>query len=1036
MKKKHTLLKIIAVFTAFSLGAGLLIHHNVTPTKVEAAQHMDNFANYTYSGTYYNGISFDTGYGMNGELRQSLTNKILPTYWYTYSGSGTDTLSEILQEADEDPTNSNNMIYLYTRDSVTKNAASSWNREHVWPQSLSSDVADTKNWGTSYAGADLLHIRPTYESTNSSRSNDKYCDVNKTEPRTMKSNGMLFGYGSGDQFEPLDAVKGDVARIIMYIWTAYTGFSHYSYPFSITSVFESYDTLLKWHTQDKPDVLEGNRNDFCESSKQGNRNPFVDHPELAWKIFGDQASTSIKNACMAAYPGDGSSTPPDPQDETVTLNFSLAEYATTNNVSSATKVNTIAADDVVTLQAVGSDSNTGMIYIGSEYTEWRFYKSGSGTLKITVPDGVTLVSAKGQIGTSNYGVPSEVTFSIENNNVEYNPGVNFNVKSLQIVYRLPASSSDPTGISLDKSTLSINVAEESQLTATLTPVGATAIISWSSNNTTVATVANGTVRGVSAGTTTITASAGSLSASCTVTVTAIPEPTVETKTLAQFIAGSNTKTKAYYVTAQIEAFKTGSTKDKYGNMTLTDGTNSLVIYGATMTQSALAWNNANAYVFTNPQDFMTNTTSNSLSIGDVITMKLIRCDYTNNGTTTIEGQGVITAIGIPATAISLDKNTAEIDVGGSVTLTPTLTPSNATSLISWLSSNTAVATVDNGVVNGISAGTATITAKVSDSIAAQCVVTVNESIVVPDATTLTVASSIAIGDIVYLAANSAGCQLSEISTTSTKYGIGAEFTSTPDESLFALEVVAGKTSGTFAFKLKAENKYLMWSSGNSLATKSVVDENSSWTVSIDGYGNATIANSATSSRVIWWNVSSPRFACYESKSDGDSYKYTQLWKSITPYLNSTSFVKTLAAAKNEGAISGVSISLGATISQEIWEAIDADWPITAYGVMTARRTSSTSKTVIQAYKNNITVADKRIQVSETPDFDNGELKFTAKINVSNYNTLFGVAPYIVAGGQIFFLEELDYSVKELAQEYLDAEDYSVLSRDILLVLAA
>ena len=123
-----------------------------------------------------------------------------------------------------------------------------------------------------------------------------------------------------------------------------------------------------------------------------------------------------------------------------------------------------------------------------------------------------------------------------------------------------------------------------------------------------------------------------------------PEPAVETRTLAQFIAGENTKAKAYNVTAEIKAFKSGATKDKYGNMTLTDGTNDLVVYGATMTATALAWNDADAYVFTNPQDFMTNTTSNALAVGDTITMKMIRCDYTKDGNTTIEGQGIITNI--------------------------------------------------------------------------------------------------------------------------------------------------------------------------------------------------------------------------------------------------------------------------------------------------------------------------------------------------------------------------------------------------------
>ncbi len=124
----------------------------------------------------------------------------------------------------------------------------------------------------------------------------------------------------------------------------------------------------------------------------------------------------------------------------------------------------------------------------------------------------------------------------------------------------------------------------------------------------------------------------------------IPEPAVTTRTLAEFIAGENTKAVAYNVTAKIKSFKNAGTKDKYGNMTLTDDTNDLIIYGSTMTATALAWNDADAYVFTNPQDFMTNETSNALNIGDTVTMKLIRCDYTKDAVTTIEGCGIITDI--------------------------------------------------------------------------------------------------------------------------------------------------------------------------------------------------------------------------------------------------------------------------------------------------------------------------------------------------------------------------------------------------------
>ena len=297
MKKK--LLALAVATTVFAFGASLLVHYFDKPIEqVDAAQVIDNFDEYAYSGDYYDNIEGTDG--LNGTLRTSLTTLIHPKDWYTYSGSGSDHLSTILQSADEDPTNKSNMIYLYTRDSVKKNAASSWNREHVWPQSLSNGC-----WGTGDGGgSDLLHIRPTYNDTNGARGNLLYGDVNKAGIKTY--NSMVYGYSSGNYFEPLDSVKGDVARIIMYTWVAYK--NHYSNLPNITSVFQSYDILIKWHTMDKPDVMEGHRNDFSETSIQKNRNPFVDHPEYAWKIFGDSVSASVRDACIAAYPGDGSTT--------------------------------------------------------------------------------------------------------------------------------------------------------------------------------------------------------------------------------------------------------------------------------------------------------------------------------------------------------------------------------------------------------------------------------------------------------------------------------------------------------------------------------------------------------------------------------------------------------------------------------------------------------------------------------------------------------------------------------------------------------
>ncbi len=126
---------------------------------------------------------------------------------------------------------------------------------------------------------------------------------------------------------------------------------------------------------------------------------------------------------------------------------------------------------------------------------------------------------------------------------------------------------------------------------------------------------------------------------------AVPEPAVGTKTLAEFIAAENTKAKAYYVTATVKYWKDANATeaDKYGNLVLTDGTNDLTVYGASATATALAWDNAGAYAFTNPKDFLTNEVTKAIKLGDQVKMKMIRADY--NGA--VQGTGVILEV-IPA----------------------------------------------------------------------------------------------------------------------------------------------------------------------------------------------------------------------------------------------------------------------------------------------------------------------------------------------------------------------------------------------------
>ena len=147
------------------------------------------------------------------------------------------------------------------------------------------------------------------------------------------------------------------------------------------------------------------------------------------------------------------------------------------------------------------------------------------------------------------------------------------------------------------------------------------------------------------------------------------------------------------------------------------------------------------------------------------------------------------------------------------------------------------------------------------------------------------ATSIAAGDVVALVCDSKKMELSGISTTSTKYGIGVAYTSTP-AGAYVLTVEAGNTSGTYSFKC-TNGQYLYWTSGNSLATNATKSANTSWKVTFSGE-TLTIVNAKDNSRKLQWNASSPRFACYTG-----SQTAVQLYKKVISEESEDVIVKTL-----------------------------------------------------------------------------------------------------------------------------------------------
>ncbi len=192
---------------------------------------------------------------------------------------------------------------LYTAYSANQSdfsgSAPGWNREHVWPQSLGGG-------NTSNGGADMHHIRPDDVTTNSKRGNLKYGEV--TGGTQAYGSTLVGGISGGTYdstyFEPHDNVKGDVARICLYVyvrWGSDWGADN------ITDVFQSVDVLLQWCEDDPVDTWEMGRNEVVEAI-QGNRNVFIDYPEYAWLIFGREVPDDMQTPSGMAMSTSGGGT--------------------------------------------------------------------------------------------------------------------------------------------------------------------------------------------------------------------------------------------------------------------------------------------------------------------------------------------------------------------------------------------------------------------------------------------------------------------------------------------------------------------------------------------------------------------------------------------------------------------------------------------------------------------------------------------------------------------------------------------------------
>ena len=237
--------------------------------------------------TYYNGIDDSlTGDDLLSALRSLNKSKRQATVGY---GSMGTSASGMFKYTDYDPNSvkydENNQPYGTTIVSFySGNTMTSFNREHVWPQSHGGKKVEN----------DIHMPRPTIPSENGSRGNSFYVEGMKDPSQGWDP--AMESFGKEDY-------RGDSARIIFYCVVASDQLSLVDLTYHSTTnknpdnLMGKLSHMLKWNLQYPVLQREQNRNEGAEYL-QGNRNPFIDHPEYACKIWGNY-NDDTKSVCSA-----------------------------------------------------------------------------------------------------------------------------------------------------------------------------------------------------------------------------------------------------------------------------------------------------------------------------------------------------------------------------------------------------------------------------------------------------------------------------------------------------------------------------------------------------------------------------------------------------------------------------------------------------------------------------------------------------------------------------------------------------------------
>ena len=258
-----------------------------------------SYNNITQDEEYYS-----SAYGLLGdELKAKLHEIVESTHKNKLSYSD---VWSALKKADKGE--GDNVVCIYTgvlhsfsKQDTGSEGADIWNREHVWPNS--------KGFGNKShtAYSDIHHLYASNKNINATRGNKDFGDFELLGISTSSKDNYGNQWNS-TYFEPRDEVKGDLARALFYLVVRYDGDICNACNLDLelvvgasTSLSNTYDkigklgdlaSLIKWHYEDPVSEAEMARNEIVYGI-QGNRNPFIDHPEIIGTLYYEYAKAYL-----------------------------------------------------------------------------------------------------------------------------------------------------------------------------------------------------------------------------------------------------------------------------------------------------------------------------------------------------------------------------------------------------------------------------------------------------------------------------------------------------------------------------------------------------------------------------------------------------------------------------------------------------------------------------------------------------------------------------------------------------------------------